>query len=90
MSDDCERAFGLASADIVFGLRPKYIGAPVNRVEDLRLLTGQGAFTADRIVPGALHVAFRCSDRAHARISSIDTAPAADMPGVFAIYIWMI
>jgi carbon-monoxide dehydrogenase large subunit len=50
------------------------------------LLTGQGVFTADRIVPGALHVAFRRSDQAHGRISGINIASAADMPGVFAIY----
>jgi hypothetical protein len=56
------------------------------RVEDPRLLTGQGSFTADRIVPGALHVAFRHSDHAHAVIASISTSAAAEVPGVFAIY----
>ncbi len=67
-------------------LRPKHIGARVRRVEDPRLLTGQGAFADDRIVPGALHIAFRRSDHAHALISGIDTAAAAAMPGVFAVY----
>ena len=57
-----------ARVDPILGLRPKNIGAPVKRVEDRRLLTGQGMFTADRIVPGALHVAFRRSDHAHALI----------------------
>src|SRR5271166_1421917 len=80
MAGDRERAFGLASTDVGLELRPKNIGAPVKRVEDPRLLTGQGAFTADRIVPGALQVAFRRSDHAHARISGINTAPATDMP----------
>jgi|SRR5271163_1371301 len=69
-----------------FGLQPKNIGARVKRVEDSRLLTGQGAFTADRLVAGAMHVAFRRSDHAHALISSISTSAAAEMPGVFAIY----
>ena len=67
-------------------LRPKNIGARVKRVEDPRLLTGQGAFTDDRTVPGALQVAFRRSDHAHALISHIDTEAAAALPGVFAIY----
>lgn len=67
-------------------LRPKHIGARVRRVEDPRLLTGQGAFADDRIVPGALHIAFRRSDHAHALISGIDTNAAAAMPGVFAVY----
>jgi len=67
-------------------LRPKHIGARVKRVEDPRLLTGQGQFTDDRIVPGALHVAFRRSDHAHARIAGIGTAAAASLPGVAAVY----
>ena len=79
-------AFELAGAKVGLGLRPKNIGARVKRVEDRRLLTGEGAFTGDRVVPGALHVAFRRSDHAHALISNISTAAAAEMPGVFAIY----
>jgi carbon-monoxide dehydrogenase large subunit len=66
-------------------LRPKSIGARVKRVEDPRLLTGEGAFTDDRASPGALHVAFRRSDHAHALISHIDTKAAAVLPGVFAV-----
>ena len=86
VTDSLKGAFGLAGADVGVGLRPKNIGARVKRVEDRRLLTGQGMFTADRIVPGALHVAFRRSDHAHALISTISTAAAAAMPGVFAIF----
>jgi aerobic carbon-monoxide dehydrogenase large subunit len=67
-------------------LRPKNIGARVKRVEDPRLLTGQGTFTDDRLVAGALHVAFRRSDHAHAVIAGIATEAAAAMPGVFAVY----
>jgi CO/xanthine dehydrogenase Mo-binding subunit len=86
MTDGFKPAFGLASSNSALGLRPKSIGACVKRVEDPRLLTGQGMFTADRIIPGALHVAFRRSDHANALISSISTAAAAEMPGVFAVY----
>jgi hypothetical protein len=85
MTDGRQRAFGVEGADVGLGLRPKNIGARVNRVEDPRLLTGQGSFTADRIVPGALHVAFRRSDHAHALIASISASAAAEVPGVFAI-----
>jgi aerobic carbon-monoxide dehydrogenase large subunit len=66
-------------------LRPRMIGARIRRVEDPRLLTGQGAFAADRIVPGALHVAFRRSDESHAAIVGIDGAAAAAVPGVVAV-----
>ncbi|MGE5268343.1 MAG: xanthine dehydrogenase family protein molybdopterin-binding subunit, partial [Thiohalocapsa sp.] len=68
------------------GLRPKNIGARIRRLEDPRLLTGAGRFTDDRAVPGALHVAFRRSDHAHAQIMRIETAAAAAMPGVAAVY----
>jgi carbon-monoxide dehydrogenase large subunit len=67
-------------------IRPRNIGARVRRVEDRRLVTGSGQFTADHAAPGALHVAFLRSDRAHARIEHIDTAAAAGMPGVAAIF----
>ena len=52
MTDGRKRAFGVEGADVGLGLRPKNIGARVKRVEDPRLLTGQGSFTADRIAPG--------------------------------------
>ena len=67
-------------------LRPKNIGARVRRVEDPRLLTGEGRFTADCAATGALHVAFRRSDHAHAAIVRIDAAAAAATPGVHAVY----
>jgi hypothetical protein len=51
MTDDRRQALGLEGVDFGLGLRPKNIGARVKRVEDRRLLTGQGAFTGDRIVP---------------------------------------
>src|SRR5277367_4924084 len=86
MTDTRKHEFGFEGAAVGLGLRPKNIGARVKRVEDRRLLTGQGAFTDDRIVPGALHVAFRRSDHAHALISSINVLAAAAMPGVFGVY----
>ncbi|HUA51031.1 MAG TPA: molybdopterin cofactor-binding domain-containing protein, partial [Candidatus Sulfotelmatobacter sp.] len=66
-------------------LRPKSIGARIRRVEDPRLLTGQGAFTDDHVVPGALHLAFRRSDHAHARLLRIDVEAARALPGVAAV-----
>jgi len=68
------------------GLRPRNIGARIRRVEDRRLLTGQGMFTDDRAVAGALHVAFQRSVHAHAVISGVDVGSAAEMPGVVGIY----
>jgi carbon-monoxide dehydrogenase large subunit len=67
-------------------LRPKLIGARIKRTEDPRLLTGLGSFVDDRQAAGVLHVAFRRSDHAHARIRSIDTAAAQAAPGVAAVF----
>jgi carbon-monoxide dehydrogenase large subunit len=72
--------------DLAHVVRPRNIGARVKRVEDPRLLTGQGSFADDRVIPNALHVAFRRSDRPHARIVAIETSAASAMPGVYAIY----
>ncbi len=64
----------------------KYVGQPVKRNEDPRLLTGQALFVDDVHLPDMLHAAFLRSDYAHARILSIDTTAAKEMPGVVAVY----
>jgi aerobic carbon-monoxide dehydrogenase large subunit len=61
-------------------------GLPVKRLEDQRLLTGQGHFIDDKPADGALWLYVLRSPHAHARITSIDTKSAAEMPGVEAIY----
>ncbi len=70
----------------VLHARPKIIGARVKRTEDPRLLTGRGSFVDDRQAPNVLHVAFRRSEHAHARIVSIDCAAARAAPGVIAVF----
>jgi carbon-monoxide dehydrogenase large subunit len=65
--------------------RPKIVGARIKRSEDPRLLTGGGAFTDDRRTASVLHVAFRRSDQAHARIRGIDCSAARAAPGVVAV-----
>ena len=65
----------------------RYIGKPVRRVEDLRLITGNGRYTDDiGEGTGALEVAFVRSAHAHARIGDIDVTDARDVEGVVAIY----
>src|SRR4030088_2410013 len=61
-------------------------GQPVKRLEDQRLLTGKGQFIDDKNEDGALWLHVLRSPHAHAKIVSIDTKPAADMPGVEAVY----
>mgnify|MGYP002630622405 CR=1 FL=1 len=63
----------------------EWMGARLERKEDLRLLTGQGKYLADIVLPGMLHAVFVRSDYAHARILSIDTSAARALPGVVEI-----
>jgi aerobic carbon-monoxide dehydrogenase large subunit len=61
-------------------------GQPVKRLEDQRLLTGKGLFIDDKPEDGALWLYVLRSPHAHAKIVSIDTTAARDMPGVEAIF----
>ena len=63
----------------------KYLGKNMKRVEDPRLLTGQGGYIDDIKLPNMAHAAVLRSDRAHARIKSIDTAKAKALPGVLLV-----
>lgn len=62
------------------------IGASPKRREDVRFLTGAGNYTDDINVHGQAYVYFLRSDMAHGKINNIDTAAAADMPGVVRIF----
>jgi aerobic carbon-monoxide dehydrogenase large subunit len=61
-------------------------GAPVQRREDRRLVTGRGRFVDDLMPEGALAAAFVRSPHAHARVVDIDVTEAVDIPGLVAIY----
>ena len=65
---------------------PGGVGQARLRVEDRALLTGQGRFTDDIRIEGCLHAAFVRSPEAHGRIARIETAEAAALPGVAAIF----
>jgi aerobic carbon-monoxide dehydrogenase large subunit len=72
------------------------IGQPLSRFEDKRLVTGGGRFQDDRNLPGQAYAVFVRSPHANARLVRIETAEAAAMPGVLAIFtgvlmadIWM-
>src|SRR5580700_6540300 len=60
-------------------------GARVQRVEDDRLIRGQGAYLDD-LGADALAAAFVRSPHAHARITDIDVSAALDVDGLVAIY----
>jgi CO/xanthine dehydrogenase Mo-binding subunit len=62
-----------------------YVGRPIPRVEDLRLLTGDGRYGADFDCPGQLHARVVRSQVSHARIRSLDVSSAARRPGVVRV-----
>jgi aerobic carbon-monoxide dehydrogenase large subunit len=59
-----------------------YVGRSLRRREDRRLLTGQGQFIADLVLPRMLHAVLVRSPVAHARIRSVDLSRAAAASGV--------
>ena len=58
---------------------------PGPRVEDARLLTGQGHFSDDGMMEGQAAAVFLRSPHGHARILALDAAAARAMPGVLAV-----
>jgi aerobic carbon-monoxide dehydrogenase large subunit len=63
-----------------------FVGRPIERVEDLRLLRGKGTFVDDVHRDGMLHLAVLRSPVAHGRIAGIGMAAARALPGVVAVF----
>ncbi len=60
-------------------------GAAQGRIEDHRLLTGQGRYVDDLVPPGALHALFLRSPVAHGIITALDVEAARAAPGVHLV-----
>lgn len=61
------------------------IGASSKRREDVRFLTGAGNYTDDINIAGQHYMYVLRSNVAHGKLNGVDTAAAADMPGVVGI-----
>ncbi len=61
------------------------MGHSMRRKEDPRLIRGQGHYVDDIQLPGMLFMDIVRSPFAHARIKSIDTKKALEVPGVLAV-----
>ncbi|ANF23966.1 xanthine dehydrogenase molybdopterin binding subunit [Stutzerimonas stutzeri] len=73
-----EELAALFTQDLVTG-----VGRSVKHDSAPKHVTGEAVYVDDRLeFPNQLHVYARMSDRAHARIVSIDTSPCYDVPGV--------
>jgi aerobic carbon-monoxide dehydrogenase large subunit len=66
--------------------REPYIGRPLPRFEDVRLVAGRGRFTDDFAFDRQAYAGFVRSPHPHARIRSIDTDAAAKLAGVIAVF----
>ncbi len=64
----------------------RFIGKPMPRNEDARLVTGQGRFSDDFRLDGQAYAAMVRSPHPHARIRKIDTGPARAMRGVLGVF----
>jgi carbon-monoxide dehydrogenase large subunit len=62
-----------------------YVGRPMKRREDRRLLLGTGSFVDDVRPDGCLFVAFVRSPHGHARVTRLDVGAARKAPGVVAV-----
>src|SRR5262249_14119892 len=61
-----------------------FVGAPIKRIEDPRLLVGGGRYVDDLTRPGMLHAVIVRSPHAHAALRRVDTRRALGQPGVLA------
>src|SRR5215213_8360163 len=61
------------------------LGDAVPRIEDLRLVRGQGQYTDDVALPKQTYASLVRSPHAHAKILNIDPSVAYSVPGVLAV-----
>jgi len=62
-----------------------YVGQPLKRTEDPKLVTGRGQYVEDIKLPGLAHLVFLRSPHAHARVTRIRTDAARTAPGVVRV-----
>src|SRR6202790_178529 len=60
----------------------KWVGQPIRRKEEDRLVRGKGIFVDDQKMTGMLHIRFVRSSYGHAKILRLDVSKAAALPGV--------
>ena len=63
-----------------------FVGQPIERIEDLRLLRGRGEYVDDLHREGMLHAVIVRSSVPHGVLKHVDIKKARAMPGVRAIF----
>ncbi len=64
----------------------RYVGARVKRIEDPKLIRGEGCYVDDLSFPGMLHAVFIRSPHGHGRIRKVDLRRARAHPGVVGAF----
>jgi carbon-monoxide dehydrogenase large subunit len=62
-----------------------YVGSPLKRPDDPRILTGRGRYVDDIVLSRMVHAVFVRSVHAHARLARVDVTRARAAPGVVAV-----
>src|SRR5436305_15209937 len=62
--------------------QPPWVGQPLQRKEEMRLVRGKGKFVDDIQLRDMLYLQFVRSPYAHAEIKNVDTSAAEKSPGV--------
>jgi len=66
--------------------KTRWVGMPLKRKEDPRLIQGLAHYVDDMVLPGMLYAAVVRSPYAHAHIRGINTSAAKAAPGVVAVF----
>lgn len=64
----------------------KWVGKPIRRLEETRLVQGQGVFVDDNKMEGMLYLKIVRSPYGHAKIERLDVSKAAAAPGVVCTF----
>jgi carbon-monoxide dehydrogenase large subunit len=63
----------------------RLVGSPIERVEDLRFLRGEGQYVDDKSLPNQVYASVLRSSVPHGHLRGIDKSRALKMPGVHAV-----
>lgn len=77
-----KRRQGARSSKSTESASAKWVGQPVQRREESRLVQGQGTYVDDNTIEGMLYLSLVRSPYAHARVERVDVSAAENAPGV--------
>ena len=64
----------------------QYVGRPILRKEDAKLIEGQGTFVDNQSMAGMAWMELVRPPYVHAKVDSIDVSKATSMPGVIGVF----